>query len=187
MLRLVWSVGDGKQRRLDLDGVGVITVGRSEEADIVLPDPTITAPLHAQLRIASGGWVLEDLGSKNGTWVTRESLRHPTPAAIRPGDNIHIANQRLTVVDVTGTSTYGDTLELLPKPHLSAAQQRVVTAFRRHADGTSPTVAQVAATVELSKHTVKDHVENISDLLGVRGGRGQLQRLLAEVERLGLP
>ena len=45
---------------------GPITIGRGEECDIVIPDRKISRQ-HAQVRPASAGIVLEDLGSKNGT------------------------------------------------------------------------------------------------------------------------
>lgn len=49
-----------------LEGRGPWSVGRSEENDIVVPDPNISRK-HARLLRAENGFVVEDLGSTNGT------------------------------------------------------------------------------------------------------------------------
>ena len=49
-----------------LEGHGPWTVGRSQENDIVVPDPNVSRK-HARLARADNGFVVEDLGSTNGT------------------------------------------------------------------------------------------------------------------------
>jgi FhaA, N-terminal domain/FHA domain len=49
-----------------LEGRGPWTVGRSQENDIVVPDPNVSRR-HARLSRADNGFVVEDLGSTNGT------------------------------------------------------------------------------------------------------------------------
>ena len=49
-----------------LEGRGPWTVGRSQENDIVIPDPNVSRR-HARLSRADNGYVVEDLGSTNGT------------------------------------------------------------------------------------------------------------------------
>lgn len=49
-----------------LDGRGPWSVGRSEENDIVIQDPNVSRK-HAQLSRLENGFVVEDLGSTNGT------------------------------------------------------------------------------------------------------------------------
>ena len=49
-----------------LDGRGPWSVGRSEENDIVVQDPNVSRK-HAQLLRLENGFVVEDLGSTNGT------------------------------------------------------------------------------------------------------------------------
>jgi hypothetical protein len=49
-----------------LEGRGPWTVGRSEDNDIVIPDPNVSRR-HARLSRADNGFVVEDLGSTNGT------------------------------------------------------------------------------------------------------------------------
>jgi hypothetical protein len=49
-----------------LEGRGPWTIGRSQENDIVIPDPNVSRK-HARISRAEGGFVIEDLGSTNGT------------------------------------------------------------------------------------------------------------------------
>ena len=53
-------------RTYPLEGRGPWTVGRSEENDIVVPDPNVSRR-HARLSRLENGFVVEDLGSTNGT------------------------------------------------------------------------------------------------------------------------
>ena len=49
-----------------LEGHGPWTIGRSQENDIVISDPNVSRR-HARLSRADNGFVVEDLGSTNGT------------------------------------------------------------------------------------------------------------------------
>lgn len=53
-------------RTYPLEGPGPWTVGRSEENDIVVSDPNVSRR-HARLLRAYNGFIVEDLGSTNGT------------------------------------------------------------------------------------------------------------------------
>jgi len=53
-------------RTYPLEGRGPWTVGRSQENDIVVSDPNVSRK-HARLSRADSGFIVEDLGSTNGT------------------------------------------------------------------------------------------------------------------------
>jgi len=55
--------GDGNY---PLEGQGPWTIGRSQENDIVISDPNVSRR-HARLSRADNGFIVEDLGSTNGT------------------------------------------------------------------------------------------------------------------------
>ena len=55
-----------KHGNFPLKGRGPWTVGRSQENDIVIPDPNVSRQ-HARLSRSDNGYVVEDLGSTNGT------------------------------------------------------------------------------------------------------------------------
>jgi Domain of unknown function (DUF1707)/FHA domain len=59
------------------------TIGREPACDMMLADKTVSR-WHASLVNAEGGWLLDDLGSTNGTRVNGWRVCEPTP--VRPGD-----------------------------------------------------------------------------------------------------
>lgn len=61
----------------------ITTVGRDVANDIVLGDPEVSRQ-HARLTRTPGGYVLEDLGSTNGSFVNGERLS--SPRVLDPGD-----------------------------------------------------------------------------------------------------
>ena len=69
-----------------------ILIGRSKDCDIVLPQLVITRK-HAVLnKHADGSFVLEDLGSRNGTFVNGKRIEKPT--VITENDDINIGAYR---------------------------------------------------------------------------------------------
>jgi hypothetical protein len=59
------------------------TIGRDEACDMVLPHPTVSR-WHAGLKRDGGGWMIDDLGSMNGTRVNGWRVREWVP--VRDGD-----------------------------------------------------------------------------------------------------
>jgi pSer/pThr/pTyr-binding forkhead associated (FHA) protein len=88
---LTWQTDTGP-RRVELDGPQ-LTLGRLDTNDIVFSTDDSVSRTHAVLRADTSGWVLEDSGSANGTFVndTRTSGAH----RLRDGDLIGIGRQRL--------------------------------------------------------------------------------------------
>lgn len=60
---------------------GEVTIGRSAECDIQIDDPGISRE-HARLVVESGEVVVEDMGSKNFTFVDGYRLSDPTPLSL---------------------------------------------------------------------------------------------------------
>ena len=59
------------------------TIGRDAGCDMVLPDPTVSR-WHAGLKREASGWMLDDLGSTNGTRLNGWRVRAWVP--VRDGD-----------------------------------------------------------------------------------------------------
>jgi pSer/pThr/pTyr-binding forkhead associated (FHA) protein len=55
-----------------------ITIGRANDATLVLNDDYASSR-HARLFPQDGQWVVEDLGSTNGTYLDRQKVTQPTP------------------------------------------------------------------------------------------------------------
>lgn len=68
----------------------VVTVGRSRECDIQVEDLNVSRR-HFQVRRLEGGFVLEDLGSKNGTFVNGAPVQR---WSLSDGDLISAGEQK---------------------------------------------------------------------------------------------
>jgi pSer/pThr/pTyr-binding forkhead associated (FHA) protein len=58
-----------------------ITIGRAGDATLVLTDD-YASTRHARLFPQNGDWILEDLGSTNGTYLDRQKVSAPTPVQV---------------------------------------------------------------------------------------------------------
>jgi hypothetical protein len=83
------------------------TIGRDSGCDMVLPDPTVSR-WHAGLRREPGGWLLDDLGSTNGTLLNGWRVRAWVP--VRDGDLVSFG----AVTFVVGTPGAGRRLTQTP-------------------------------------------------------------------------
>lgn len=79
-----------------------ITIGRSPDCDIVLDDRQVSRH-HALIRWENGQYIVQDLGSKNGTHVNGRELTGPY--VLQDGDEIQIAlRYRMAFVDAEETA-----------------------------------------------------------------------------------
>jgi pSer/pThr/pTyr-binding forkhead associated (FHA) protein len=58
-----------------------ITIGRANDATLVLSDD-YASTRHARLFPQDGQWLVEDLGSTNGTYLDRQKVTRPTPVPV---------------------------------------------------------------------------------------------------------
>lgn len=73
---------------------GTLEIGRGQSAAI-RPDDTYISTQHARIYSRNGSWVVEDLGSTNGTYLNQRKVTVPTE--ISPGDRIRVGK---TVIEV---------------------------------------------------------------------------------------
>ena len=69
-------------------------IGRSPDCEIFLDDVTVSRN-HAVLIERNGGYVVEDQGSLNGTFVNRKRIE---TAALEEGDELQIGKYRMTFI-----------------------------------------------------------------------------------------
>jgi pSer/pThr/pTyr-binding forkhead associated (FHA) protein len=58
-----------------------VTLGRSQDSTIVLDDDYVSSR-HARFFPRDGQWLVEDMGSTNGTYLDRNKVTGPTPVKI---------------------------------------------------------------------------------------------------------
>jgi Nif-specific regulatory protein len=90
-LRLEVATGRNAGRVFDAE-LDVVRIGRASDNQLVLDDPLVSSQ-HARIVSSADGFVLEDLGSTNGTWLERAGEQHALDEARRaiallPGDRL---------------------------------------------------------------------------------------------------
>lgn len=99
---LVLQRGAESGRRWPLDRSRPVSIGRSDECDIALPDRQVSR-FHARISWNDPGFYVEDLGSKNGTHVNGQEVK--APVLLHDGDEIQIALRfKLAFVDAGATT-----------------------------------------------------------------------------------
>jgi len=58
-------------------GTTAITIGRAPDSTLVIEDDYASSR-HARISLVDAEWVVEDLGSTNGTWIERTRITTPT-------------------------------------------------------------------------------------------------------------
>jgi pSer/pThr/pTyr-binding forkhead associated (FHA) protein len=96
-LRLRVVSADGRRFEHEVEGDSLV-VGRSSRADLALADRAMSRE-HARLQHGADGWVIEDLGSHNGTRVNEAPIEGPH--RLRDGDTVSLGGSVL-VVEVKG-------------------------------------------------------------------------------------
>lgn len=82
-LEIVEGAGAGRM----VPVTGTLTIGRGRDADLVLADELVSRR-HAQVTPDGPGAVVEDLGSRNGTFVNGQGIHGPV--RLDPGDQLQL-------------------------------------------------------------------------------------------------
>jgi pSer/pThr/pTyr-binding forkhead associated (FHA) protein len=77
--------------RISLTGAPVL-IGRANDSTLVLEDD-YASTRHARISLQDGMWVVEDLGSTNGTYLGQRKVDGPTP--MEPGVPLRIGKTAL--------------------------------------------------------------------------------------------
>jgi sigma-B regulation protein RsbU (phosphoserine phosphatase) len=93
MLEISVQSADGSRRRVPLTK-DQVSIGRSRESDIFLPDQWLSRH-HAEIRLRQEGVFIRDLGSKNGTLLNGN--RVSGEQRLQPGDVLTLGEHLLTL------------------------------------------------------------------------------------------
>jgi len=119
--------GSSPRRQWALQGAAIV-IGRGDDCHVIIDDRQASRH-HARITQTQDGYVLEDLRSKNGTFLNGQPLTVPT--VLKDGDEIGIAfAARLSFVDAEATAPLLFQEELGPAIRMDTEAKRVWVAGR---------------------------------------------------------
>lgn len=142
-LRVLPPAGDAFDSELTGDE---IVIGRSSECDLTIADRYLSRK-HAKLVRDGERWLLEDLGSRNGTSLNGSPIDEP--AEIRPGDEIQLSGSLIKVRSEEAPS------------HSSALSEHTI--FRPASD-LIDSQATASSSVEAQPADVNERLSLLNDL-----------------------
>ncbi|MFQ5612983.1 MAG: FHA domain-containing protein [Anaerolineae bacterium] len=120
---LLVQEGDSPRRQWPLDKSTMI-IGRGDDSHIVIEDRQVSRQ-HAAIERDDGGYILKDLGSKNGTFLNGEPVGSE-PQLLKDGDEVGIALcAKLTFVDAGATAPLFFESGMSPRLKMDLAAKRV--------------------------------------------------------------
>jgi class 3 adenylate cyclase len=137
------AILDGAEGGRRVQITGQLTVGRGEGADLVIDDPEISRA-HAVLASTGHGVEIEDLGSRNGTWVNGERIANAMQLV--PGDMITVGTTQIEVLSVSVASESGPAPlpRAAPTPVAAEDELRPVSALFADIVGSTAIAEQLA-------------------------------------------
>ncbi len=95
---------DGQTKKIPLSGARLV-VGRSSGAELSFPDDAGLSRQHFALEPAGDDWTVQDLGSKNGTFVNNIPLK--AKLVLRPGDQVTAGHLSIVFAPEQGAAVPG--------------------------------------------------------------------------------
>jgi pSer/pThr/pTyr-binding forkhead associated (FHA) protein len=143
-----------------------ILIGRNPEASVMLANDRAVSRGHATVAFVQGVWVIDDIGSKGGTFLLREGRQRRIAGTERllHGDRVRVGATTLTFED---PPIAGEVATQLTDQHLASPTPReleVLTFLCRlelEGLGGTPGDAEIAGALFITTNTVKRHLQNL--------------------------
>jgi hypothetical protein len=150
-----------------------VTIGKDPSNDVAIAADGTVSRLHAVLERFSSGWVLRDLGSRNGTFVNGERVF--SERVLRPGDEIRCGQSRLVYRADASQPQVTATEAAQPAPQLTHREREVLLALcaplLRGSLFTEPaSVRDVAAELFVTEAAVRQHLLRLYEKFAVPEG-----------------
>jgi diguanylate cyclase (GGDEF)-like protein len=169
---------------IQLDARNDLTLGRSKQAGVLIPDPGLSR-VHARVfrrqTPTRTEFYIEDCGSTNGTFVAGQRISTPTPL----GDGSRVGLGRRTVLRFSLQDALEE--EALIRVHESALRDRLTGAYNRGAfDDRLSSEFQTSRTrgtpLALLLFDI-DHFKSLNDNYGHQAGDAVLREVVQSVQR----
>jgi pSer/pThr/pTyr-binding forkhead associated (FHA) protein len=142
---------------------GKITIGRTPQCHIFLPDPTVSRQ-HAVLSVTADRILLTDLKSRNGTWVDEQRIESTTlkkGQEIRFGDTVFVLSgdpNKESAMELDLATDVPRTIRktINPSESLKPRQLEVLSWLIQGMNE-----KEVAAQLGISRETVHNHIRRI--------------------------
>ena len=162
-LFVVPAEGEPFEHALEVDS---LVIGRSSRCDLVVADRSLSRQ-HIRIFKSDDEWLVEDMGSRNGTRVNGEMISGPTPIA--PGDVIDASMSRITfgggggAQPQSGSRTESHTIFRAASEIISESERE----FARPADSGTEELRQAADQLKVlyDVHHALDKATTAEDLL----------------------
>jgi len=155
------------------------SVGKSPDCDLALTADAAVSRVHAVIEEMGGGWCLNDLGSRNGTFVNGDRLFGTR--MLHHGDEITLGKSRLVFRDHNGSG--GPATEAVAEPPALTAREKdvLVELCRPLMLGDvfvqPATVREIAQALFVVDAAVKQHLSHMYDKFGIEEGEGAMRRV----------
>lgn len=156
MFKLVISDDEGKTTTVPLVR-DEITIGRKEGNTIRLTDRNVSRR-HAKLQKSAGGYVLQDLGSYNGTVIN--GTRLSDQRALKMGDQIVIGDYKLNIVEENGAQVAPAASAPTAAPQVETFQAPAPT-NGHHPQATMPAIPSAIGVPAPPTIAVPEHIKRL--------------------------
>ena len=165
-----------------------VTVGKAQSNRIVVEGDPRVSRMHAVLERLDAGWVVRDLGSRNGTFVNGERLWGDRP--VRPGDEVRLGESTLVIRAAPHAEPASVTEVSSNRPDVTRRERDVLVALCLPlAEGdvfTEPaSIREIAARLVVTDAAVKQHLQHLYDKFDLHDADRRRVRLANEALRRG--
>ena len=166
-----------------------LTIGRGDDNDIPLADDPKLSRVHAAFERYGKGWSVNDLGSRNGTFVNGQRLWRErilqTGDEVKAGNTVLVYRAERRTIEPTPTEGGTGVLRVTPREYEVLAA--LCSPLLEGELFTEPaSTREVADALVITEAAVKQHLLHLYDKLAIHDSERRRARLANEAFRRGL-